>query len=87
MRRRDAARLFSEICQCIPDASINGLSLSPTPSSKEEFDLRINVFLDDKSLMDVQSIVNKRGMILKEEPGFLLIQGSRLKPYEKPMIV
>ena len=86
MRRRDAARLFSEICQCIPDGSIIGISLSPTLPFKEEFDLRINVDLDDKSLMDMQSIVNKLEMLLKEEPGFLLIQGSKAKPDEKPII-
>jgi hypothetical protein len=30
--------------------------------------------------MNVQSIVNKRGMILKEDQGSLLIYGSQTKP-------
>jgi len=80
MRRREAARLLSEICKCVPDAFISSISLTPSNRSKEEFDLRINVSLDVKSLMNVQSIVNKRGMILKEDQGSLLIYGSQTKP-------
>ena len=80
MRRREAARLLSEICECVPDAFISSISLTPSNHSKEEFDLRINVSLDVKSLINVQSIVNKRGMILKEDQGSLLICGSQTKP-------
>jgi hypothetical protein len=80
MRRREAAQLFSEICECVPDAFINSISLTPCNRSKEEFDLRINVSLDVKSFMNVQSIVSKHGMILKEDKGSLLIYGSPTKP-------
>ncbi len=80
MRRREAARLFSEICECIPDAFISKISLTPSDRSKEEFNLRINVSLDVKNLINVQSIVNKHGMILKEDKGSLLIYGSETKP-------
>ena len=80
MRRGEAARLFSEICECIPDAFISKISLTPSNRSKEEFDLQISVSLDVKSLMNVQSVVNKYGMILKEDQGSLLISGSQTKP-------
>ena len=80
MRRREAARLFSEICECVPDAFINSISLTPSNRSKEEFDLRIKVSLDAKSLTNVQSVVSKHGMILKEDKGSSLIYGSETKP-------
>jgi negative regulator of replication initiation len=54
--------------------------LTPISRSKEEFELRINVSLDVKSFMNVQSIVSKHRMILKEDKGSLLIYGSETKP-------
>ncbi len=80
MRRHEAAQLFSEICECVPEAFINSISLTPSNRSKEEFDLRINVSLDAKNLTNVKSVVSKHGMILKEDKGSLLIYGSQTKP-------
>lgn len=87
MRRREAAQLFSEICECIPDAFVNSISLMPSNHSKEEFNLRINVSLDPRSLTNVQSVVNKHGMNLKEDNGFLLIYGSQTKPNDISIVV
>ncbi len=86
MRRREAARLFSEICVCVPDIFISSISLMPSSRSKEDFDLRLNVSLDVKSLTNVQSIVSKHGMLLKEDKGSLLIYGSQTKPNDMAII-
>ncbi len=86
MRRREAARLFSEICACVPDAFISSISLMPINLSKEEFNLRINVSLDAKGLTNVESVVNKHGLILKQGNGSLLISGSEAKPNGMPII-
>ena len=83
MRRREAIRLFSEVCKCLPDAYITCASLAPSARSNEEFELRIDASLDVKSLKNVQSLVNKHGMILKEDKGSLLIcAASETKPTE-----
>jgi hypothetical protein len=82
MRRREAIRLFSEIYESIPDAYITCVSLTPSAHSSEEFELRINASLDLESLKKVQSIVNKRGLTLKEDKGFLLIYAPETKPVE-----
>jgi len=79
MRRREAVRLFSEIYKSIPDAPVTWASLTPTARSSEEFELRINVSLDVKSIKKVQSLVNKRGLILKEDKGSLLIHAPETK--------
>jgi hypothetical protein len=82
MRRREAIRLFSEICGCIPEALISCASLTPSVRSNEEFELRINASLDVESLKNLQSLVNKHGMVLKEDKGSLLIYKSETKPTE-----
>ena len=86
MRRREAVRLFREIGKCIPGAFISSVSLTPSNRFKEEFELRINVSLDDKSLKNVQSLVEKHRMILKEDKGSLLIYASETKPIEMEII-
>jgi hypothetical protein len=82
MQRREAIRLFSEICKSIPDAYITYTSLAPSARSNEEFELRINASLDVKSLKNVQSLVNKHGLILKKDKGSLLIYSSETKTIE-----
>jgi hypothetical protein len=82
MRRREAIRFLSEIYKRIPDAHITWVSLTPSARYNEEFELRINASLDVKSLKNVQSLVNKHGMILKEDKGSLLIYSSETKPIE-----
>ena len=82
MRRREAIRLFREIYKSIPDAYITCASLTPRARSNEEFELRINASLDVKSLKNVQSLLNKHGMILKEDKEFLLIYAPETKPIE-----
>jgi hypothetical protein len=82
MRRREAVSLFSEIYKSIPDAYITWASLTPRARSNEEFELRINASLDVENLKKVQSLVNERGLILKEDKGSLLIYGPETKPVE-----
>ena len=82
MRRREAIRLFADICKCVPDAYMTCVSLTPRARSSEEFELRINASLDVKSLKNVQSLVNKHGMILKQDKESLLIYAPEAKPVE-----
>lgn len=82
MRRREAVLLFREISKCIPDAFISKISLIPKNSEKEEFELRINVFLEAESLESVQSVVNKHGLTIEEDQGSLLIYESIPKRIE-----
>ena len=77
MRRREATRLFREICECIPDAFISSVMLTSNSTSKEELSLRINVNLNRQSLKKIRSIVDKHGMNLKEDNGFLMIFGFK----------
>ena len=86
MRRREAVLLFREICQCIPDAFISSISLSPNNTYKNEFELRINVALDARSLKDIRSVIDKHGLILKEDYGTLFIRGQRKYPSEMEIV-
>lgn len=85
MHRREAVRLFKEICECIPDAFISGVLLTSSSTSEEGLSLRINMDLNLQSLKNIRSIVDKHGMILKEDNGFLMIFGS--KKYQTGMEV
>ncbi len=80
MRRREAIQLFREICKCMPDAFISSISLSPNTPSKKEFELKISMVLDRKNLKNVETLVNKHGLMLKQDNGSLLISGSAPKP-------
>ena len=73
MRRREAVRLFSEICKCIPDVLISYIALTQINRFTEDFELRINMVLDDEKFKDIESIVKRHGMGLKEDKGTLLI--------------
>ncbi len=81
MKRREAVSLFKTICECIPDALVNGASLTPT-SQSEGFELRINVDTDKKSLEDVRSIVKKHKMAIDENKGSLRIYEPKPKQTE-----
>ncbi|MGA2680739.1 MAG: hypothetical protein ABSF44_02945 [Candidatus Bathyarchaeia archaeon] len=82
MQRREAIELLREICECIPDAFVSGVSLSPNTFSGKNFELRINVALDGRNLVDVETLVRKYGLKLNQNKGSLLIYGSRAKPGE-----
>jgi hypothetical protein len=58
MRRREAAELFSEICECVPEASVNSISLTSRSRFKEDFDLRIDMSIDPQTLAELESVVN-----------------------------
>lgn len=79
MRRSEAAQLFKEICKCIPDVSVNSVSLTSSDFSNKEYALKMNLDLDAKSLESVQSVVSKSGLLMKKDSGFLLIYGSKRK--------
>ena len=82
LRRREAIRLFREIYESIPEAYITWVSLTPSTRSNEEFELRINASLDVKSIKTVRSLVNKHGLILKEDTGFLRVYAPETKQIE-----
>ncbi len=77
MHRREAIRLFRELSKSIPGMSVDAVSLTPIKNVQKEFELRINTSFDRKSLQDIQSVVAKHGLNIKEDKGTLLISGSR----------
>ncbi len=81
MLRREAVRLFKEICECIPDVFVDGFSLKAN-SLNGEFELHMNMSLNAKSIKNVQSLVNKHGLLLKEDKGIIVIYGSEQNPTE-----
>jgi hypothetical protein len=82
MQRREAIELLREICECIPDAFVSSVSLSPVTFSGRNFELRINVALEERSLADVETLVKKYGLKLNQNNGSLLIYGSKAKRSE-----
>jgi hypothetical protein len=80
-KRREAVSLFKTICECIPDALVNGASLTPT-NRAEGFELRINVDMDSKNLENVRSIVKKQRMVIEENKGSLMIYEPKLEQTE-----
>ena len=81
MQRREAVRLFREICECIPDAFVDGISLIENYLSGE-FELHLNISLNAKGIENVQSLVSKHGLLLKEDKGTIVIYGSTQDPAE-----
>ncbi len=73
MQRREAIQVLRKICKYLPDAFINGVSLTPINSLEEEFELRIFTFFDVKGFKVVQSVAQKHGMRVLQEQGSLLI--------------
>ena len=77
MRRREAIEILREICKCIPDAFVSSVSLSPSAYLENEFELKISVALERKYLRNVEALVQRCGLMLKESKGQLLIYGSK----------
>ncbi len=87
MQRRDAVRLFREICECIPDPSVLSCVFliqrsKPASLGKENFELWINAAFDNPSLRDVQSIVKERKLVLEEKRRFFVIYEAAPKEPE-----
>ncbi len=82
MRRREAVKVFKEICKCVPDAFVSSISLSPNTLYGKDFELRINVVLEGNNLSDVAALVRSYGLLLDEGKGSLLIYGSKSKSAE-----
>jgi hypothetical protein len=57
----------------MPGMLVSSISLTPIDRFKHNFELRINTDLSDESLKDVEFIVKKHGMKLKEDQGTLWI--------------
>ena len=78
MQRREASRLFREICECIPDVfMLKGVFLTKqnvsADSKKERFSLRMKAALDERSLKLVKSVVKERKLAIEEDKGAILI--------------
>jgi hypothetical protein len=86
MRRREAVRLFREICKCIPESFVSSISLIPNNRLSEDFQLQINVSLEAQSLKNIHSLVENQGLILKEDKGALLISGSEARLAEDEIV-
>ena len=65
---------------------VNSISLVPSRRFKEEFELRINLALDTQNKTNIETIVKKHGIHLKEFEDSLLIYGSKTKTDEMPII-
>jgi hypothetical protein len=86
MRRREAVRLFRDICKCIPESFVSSISLIPNNRLSEDFQLQINVSLEAQSLKSIHSLVENQGLILKENKGALLISGSEARLTEDEIV-
>ncbi|MGA2524572.1 MAG: hypothetical protein ABSF65_10530 [Candidatus Bathyarchaeia archaeon] len=86
MRRREAIKVLREICECVPDAFVSSVSLSPKTFSRRDFELRINAALTGNNLMDVETLVRKNGLMLNENNGSLLIYGSKTKKRDMQIV-
>ncbi len=87
MQRREAIRLFREICECITDESVlSSVFLiqrnEPESLGMENFELWINAVLDNTGLRDVRSIVKERKLVLEENKGFFVIYEADPKKTE-----
>jgi hypothetical protein len=71
----------------MPDMVVNSISLVPNGNLKQEFELRINMALITQNKNNIQTIVNKHGMHLKEFEDSVLIYGSKRKTDEMPIII
>ena len=87
MQRRAAVRLFREICERLPDASVVSSVIliqrsEPEIIGMENFELWINAVLDNKGLRDVRSIMKERKLVLEENRGFFVIYEGAQKETE-----
>jgi len=73
MRRRQAARLFREICEREPEAFVSKVSLVPKRDSKNEFALRINASLSSQSIDRLKFLVAKHGLRLHQDQESIII--------------
>ena len=78
MERREAVRLFREICECIPDSSMfRSVFLNPqnmaTDVTRRNFELRIDMALDKSSLRCVEDVVKKHKLVMEENKGSIVI--------------
>jgi hypothetical protein len=70
----------------MPDMIVNSILLVPSGRFKEEFELQINLALNTQNKNNIQTIVKKHGMHLREFEDSLLIYGSKTKTDEMPII-
>ena len=63
----------------MPEVFISSISLGSHTPSKNDLELRFNMILEGKCLENVEALVSKRGLTLKENDGSLLIYGSSTK--------
>lgn len=89
MRRREAVEIFKEICECIPEASLSSVFLTNRDTLfefvGENYELRLNVSLDEKFLRKINSIVKKRNMIMERKDETLLVYAPEIAPSKIPL--
>ena len=85
MQRSEAILVLSEICKCIPDESVvSGVLLnpigrpSPTNYGDGEFDLILKMTADAHTKKCIAKAVGKRGCLVREEAGCLIIFSKKV---------
>ncbi len=76
MNKSEALAVMHEILDtCKESATLNSVSLDATymERSKTGFQLRIKCDLDSKSRKEIEAILKKHKLVLREEQGFLTI--------------
>ena len=88
VQRREAVRLFREIFECTPNASVfSGVFLlqrsEPARLRMENIELWISAPLDNTGFRNLRSIVKKRKLVLEEKRGFYVIYEADPKETER----
>jgi hypothetical protein len=71
MRRREAIQVLREISEAMPCVFIYSISIDQL--SLREFELKIAACLDSILMNQLKSIIHQRGLLVREENGFLVV--------------
>jgi hypothetical protein len=71
MRRREAIQVLKEISEAMPCVFIYSISIDRL--SLREFELKIAACLDSILMNQLKSIIDQRGLLVREENGFLVV--------------
>jgi hypothetical protein len=86
LQRREAVIVLREICECIPDESVvSWMFLEPTikhsaETKGKEYDLHMKMALDKSTRENIESVIRRRGLLLKESKGKLIVSA-----FEQPI--
>jgi hypothetical protein len=73
MQKREAVRLFKEICECIPDLLVNAVSINQRSWNNEGVELKIYLASNQGYLSEVEAIAKSNGMKVTEQAGIISI--------------